>query len=204
MIVGTDTRSRLRALAQEDQRVWLHADWEQYEAMLAIRGEKAVPRMTYVEGTLELMTPSINHEYIKKNTARLIEAYADEMGIDINGYGSWTLKNKLVKRGAEPDECYVLGAHQPEKVPDWLIEVDWTPGGIDKRDLYYRLGVPEVWVWSEGQFEIHHRGADGYERVARSKFLPDLDIELLAQFATRTDQSQAVREFRAALRARRG
>jgi hypothetical protein len=42
-----------------DQRVMLRGvSWDEYETLLAIRGEDSVPRMTDLEGTLELMTPS--------------------------------------------------------------------------------------------------------------------------------------------------
>jgi Uma2 family endonuclease len=77
-----------------------HASWEEYEAILAMRGESAVPRITYLEGVLELMSPSRNHEQDKTLVARLVEAYAEELGIDLVGMGSWTLKRKEVQRGA--------------------------------------------------------------------------------------------------------
>ena len=39
--------------------------WPDYERLLEIRGERAVARIAYLEGTLELMTPSAPHEWIK-------------------------------------------------------------------------------------------------------------------------------------------
>jgi Uma2 family endonuclease len=55
------------AAAGVDERVRLHGvPWADYERLVEIRGESAVPRMTYLQGELELMTPSHPHERIKK------------------------------------------------------------------------------------------------------------------------------------------
>src|SRR5947209_4563463 len=96
--------------AHIDQRVFLHGmSWQAYEALLAWRGESSGVRMTFLEGELELMTPSIDHEDCKKRLGRLVEAWGDEMGIVLEGAGSWTIKDPSVERGAEPAECYVRG-----------------------------------------------------------------------------------------------
>jgi hypothetical protein len=55
-----------------DQRVILRdLSWSDYEALLDIRGEKAGVRIAYLEGTLDLMTPSLDREILKKKLARL-------------------------------------------------------------------------------------------------------------------------------------
>lgn len=184
-----------------DQRVTFHGmSWKDYEIMLAIRGDRAGVRMAYLNGAIELMSPSLNHEGVKKTIGRLVEAYADERGLDINGYGSWTLKNALVERGLEPDECYVLGASRKE-IPELAIEVVWTSGGLDKLEIYRALGVGEVWRWERGGgITVHLLRDSHYEVAERSALLPDLDLRLLERFATTENQSQGVRDFRAALR----
>lgn len=53
-----------------------------------MRGEQSGTRVAYLHGELELMSPSIKHELLKKMLARLLEAYAEERGIELNGYGS--------------------------------------------------------------------------------------------------------------------
>jgi Uma2 family endonuclease len=187
--------------ADVDQRVLLHGvSWERFLAVLAARGESSAVRITYREGELELTSPSRSHESIKKTVARLVEAYAVEEGIDLNGFGSWTLKNKLKKLGAEPDECYSIGA--PGRVPDLAIEVIWTSGGLDKLDVYRGLGVREVWVWNKGKLAPYVLRGDRYVRAARSRLLPRLDLGLVASFVHHPSQLAAVRELQAALRAR--
>ena len=68
-----------------DQRIILHGvSWERYEALLAVLGDDAPGvRVTYLEGELELMSPSRSHEAIKKMFARLIETFARAMDIEL-------------------------------------------------------------------------------------------------------------------------
>jgi len=44
-------------------------------------GEKANPRLTYLDGALEIMSPSRTHETLKSLIGRLVEAYCLEAGI---------------------------------------------------------------------------------------------------------------------------
>src|SRR5262245_22588951 len=127
---------------REDHFVHLHGVmWSDYQRLLQIRGDHSVPRLTYVEGTLELIRPSRSHESIKSIVARLVEVWCLHHGIEFSTYGSWTLESRTTKRGAEPDECYVFGQVANPKRPDVAIEVVWTSGGIDKLDVYRKLGV---------------------------------------------------------------
>ncbi len=185
-----------------DQRVRLHdVSWKDYETLLGMRGENGGVRITYLRGELELMTPSIYHESLKKRLARLLEAYADEVGIELDGYGSWTLKKEIKERGVEADECYVLGPTEaPPEIPDIAIEVVWTSGGIDKLEVYRGLGVPEVWFWQDGALRMYSLRDNTYVAISRSGFLPDLDPELIGRFMSGLSQTQAVRAFRKALR----
>jgi Uma2 family endonuclease len=184
-----------------DQRVVMHGvPWSHYEALLALRGEASSPRVAFLDGALELMTPSKDHERNKSYVGCLLEAYALERGIDLSPYGSWTLKSAPRQSGAEPDECYIVGADQGRERPDLAIEVVWTSGGIDKLEVYARLGVPEVWFWKDGRIQVHVLRGGLYESAARSALFPELDVELLASFLDRPTALQAVRAFREALR----
>ena len=69
-----------------DQRVQLHGiRWQDYEALLAMRGENSGTRLTYLDGEVELMTPSIDHEDLRTRLGRLLFAYAEETGIELEG-----------------------------------------------------------------------------------------------------------------------
>ena len=183
-----------------DQCIYLYdVSWEQYDALLRMRGDdNSSPRMTYLEGVLELMTTSQPHEYIKTTIARLLETWGDVMGVDLHGYGSWTIRSRKSKRGAEPDECYSVG-ERSEDPPDLAIEVIWTHGGIEKLEVYRKLGVREVWLWDEGRIEIHTLVRDHYVRRPASVVLPELDLKLLSRFVDEPNQPKAARAYRAAL-----
>jgi Uma2 family endonuclease len=187
-----------------DQRVFFHGvGWQAYEAMLAWRGERSTPRMTYLEGELELMSPARRHETDKKRLARLLEAWAEETGTPFEGAGSWTVKDPAVERGAEADECYVLGDPEAVSAPDIAIEVIWTHGGIDKLEVWRKLGAREVWFWADGRLTFHLLRGRRYAKATRSALLPRLDRELVERCMNAPSQAEAVKAMRAALRSKR-
>lgn len=173
--------------------------WEDFETQLALRGDCSGPRIAFLDGALEVMSPSKDHERIKSYLGCLIEAYALERDIDLSPYGAWTLKAARKQAGLEPDECYLIG-DQDRDTPDLAIEVVWTHGGIDKLEIYRRLRVREVWRWKDGRIEVHILRGDRYERVERSAVFPDLDVNGLCSFLDRPTAMQAVKAFRDALR----
>lgn len=186
-----------------EQRLVLEGiSWQQYNALVALFiNQFPALRMTYLEGTLELMTTSPEHERLKKTIARLIEAFAEELDLDLNGYGSATFRKEAAARGLEPDECYCLG--ELHEVPDIALEIVITSGGLDKLEVYRGLGVQEVWFWQNQQMRIYGlvNGESGYQSLETSQCLPQLDIALLASYVDRPSQTQAVKAYRQALRA---
>ncbi|HUP59464.1 MAG TPA: Uma2 family endonuclease [Thermoanaerobaculia bacterium] len=181
-----------------DQRVILNGiDWWQFEAFLAIRGDSAGVRVTYLEGELEIMSPSRTHEWRAKLISRLLEAYADETGLVFEGYGSLTMRNAPKLRGIEPDECYAIGA--PKDSPDLTVEVIWTHGGLDKMNVYLGLGVKEVWIWKE-ELEAYELRGNAYVEISQSVVIPGLSPSFIAGFLDCETQTEAVRKLRAALR----
>jgi len=183
--------------AGEDQRVYLRGlSWKDFEVFLALRGDQSAPRVTFLDGVLELMSPSREHEGLRSLIGRLVEAWAEEKGLEVDAYGSWTLKSAARERGLEPDECYVLAGPHPPEGPDLAIEVVWTSGGLDKLAVYEALGVGEVWVWQAGALEVWLLGEDGYVRGLRSALFPDLDLDRLVTCLEEPNQTRAVRAFR--------
>lgn len=77
-----------------------------------------------------------------------------------------------------------------------------TSGGIDKLDVYRKLGVGEVWYWRSGSIQAYVRRGVSYEAVTSSEALPGIDLEQLASFLDRPTASAAIREYREALRSR--
>jgi Uma2 family endonuclease len=197
----TSTPSRRR---RDDHVVVLRdVPWAQYDALCRARADSAGPRMAYLEGTLEIMSPSSRHEFYKKLIARLLEVYALERDVPLNGFGSTTYRKKAKQAGIEPDECYCVGA--VGAVPDLAIEVVHTHGEIGKLEIYRRLGVREVWYWVDERFQIRVLGARGYREVERSAVLPDLDLVEIASIvrdAGESRQTEIVKRYQMKLRRR--
>jgi Uma2 family endonuclease len=188
----------------DDQRVFLFdVRWRDYKRLLEMRGESAVPRMTYLDGVLELGDP---HESDKTKLARLLEACVDHLELQVDGVGSWTVRNKKKRTGAEPDECYVFGRIievDDVQAPDLVIEVVFSSGGHDRLEVWRRLGAKEVWFWTrERKLEVFARRKKtraGWERVERSELCPAIDLELIVRCMSVTGQSAAVGALRAAI-----
>src|ERR1700733_1023361 len=118
------------ASAETDQRILLRGvPWSTY-VVLRDSIESASVRMTYLEGWLEIMSPSRGHEVGKKQIARLLELFCLERDIPLFGYGSTTFRKEEKERGLEPDECYSRGMDKP--IPDVALEVVATRGALAK------------------------------------------------------------------------
>jgi Uma2 family endonuclease len=196
----------------EERFISSGVSWESYESLLAKLEDNSHYRVTYLDGILEIVSPSLRHEKIKTNSGMLLERFFYSKRIPFVPMGSSTFRNKAKKAGAEPDECYCIG--EEKKVPDLAIEVVLTSGNISKLEIYRRLGVTEVWFWERNQFKLYHLRDNsqkeqatvypdtyGYEQIAASEILPELDIPLLEQCITISDSIQAVDEFEQGLKA---
>jgi Uma2 family endonuclease len=184
----------------EDHIVHLSGvSWEDYERLLDMRGDHSAPRIAYLEGVVEIMSPSFTHESVKSLIGCLVETYCLEREIPFSAVGSWTLKADDRTRGAEPDECYIFG-EQPSERPHLVIEVFWTWGRIDKLDIYRKLGVAEVWYWRKGRIQPYGLRDERYIPLTASEVLPGLDLERLMSFLDRSTTYEAIRAYRDALR----
>ena len=186
-----------------DERIVIHGySWADYETQVAIRGEeRRSPKLAFLDGVVELMSPSHGHERTKFGIGQVLVLYCLETGLPMFGYGQWRLGDETKLAGAEPDECYVFGREQDEATcPHLVIEVIWTSGGIDKLAIYQRLGIREVWFWSDDTLSAHVLGPNGYEHRERSVFVPDLDLALVCELAKLRTVNEIQHALRAALR----
>lgn len=166
--------------------------WSQFESLEAAFESVGGIKFAYLDGILEIMTVSPEHEETKSTLSVLLEAYLREKSIRFYVKGGPTLGSKELGARKEPDESYNL--QTKKAIPDLVIEVVFTSGGIDKLQLYKRLGIPEVWFWEDGVLSIYCLREE-YEQVDRSELLPELDIALLVRYITYFDQYDAVTEF---------
>jgi Uma2 family endonuclease len=184
-----------------DHRVVMFGvSWAAFESLLAARGERSAPRMAYLDGAVEIMSPSRDHEGIKSLIGRLVEASCLARGILVAPYGGWTLRAEPKAAGLEPDECYVFGSDPKHRDrPDLAIEVVWTSGGIDKLEAYRRLSVGEVWFWKDDALSVHVLVGDRYEVRTRSACLPELDLPLVCRLCALDTLNEAIAQLVAAM-----
>lgn len=181
----------------EERFITNKISWEQYEVLLEKFADTPWCRVTYLEGTLEIISPSRRHEKNKTNIGMFLEVYFQETKTPFWGLGSTTFRIEEKRGGTEPDECYCIGTEK--EFPDLVIEVVISNSGVDKLSVYQKLGIQEVWFWEKNKFSIYHLQEKGYEQIFKSKLLPNLDLEMLAKYVIRNDSLEAILEFRNAI-----
>ena len=195
MLLLEEISELLQAEDAEERQTITGVNWENYEALLNDLGDSLQYRVTYLDGVIELMSPSRRHEIRDKTLiGSLLEIYFQEKRIRYFPLGSTTFRKQAKQGGVEPDESYCLGTEK--EVPDLAIEVVVTSGGIDKLEVYKRLGVSEVWGFQNNQFAVYHLRGESYELVAKSELLPNLDLSILTQYVVADDPLDAALEFR--------
>src|SRR5437660_11695845 len=136
------------------------------------------PRLYYLDGELEIMNTSNEHERIKKWIADFFADYFMEAGVEIMPRGQATMRLAMKKAGAEPDESWCIG--EEKEFPDLVLEIALTSGGVKKLEIYRRFKVAEVWFWRRNKLEIFALGNSGKSALVRaSRLLADLEIGLI-------------------------
>ena len=145
------------ALETAEQKVILNGiGWDTYDRLLLEHQDRAGTRFNYDQGTLEIMVLSAEQERLKQTLTTLVELVAAELGIDVDGVGPTTFRNKGLGKGFEADASfYIKNAGRVagkaridlavDPPPDLAIEIDITNPSLDKMAIYAALLVPEVW-----------------------------------------------------------
>lgn len=197
----TPTRS---TQADGDQCVALRdIGWEGYTTMLRLRGDRAMPRMVYLDGDLLLMSPSFPHERLAFRLGVFVTEIVVGLDIPCVPARSTTFRRRKKRGGVEGDQTFYL-AHEAQvrgkdKInlrvdppPDLAIEAVHTHPVAEALEVYRRLRVPEVWVADEDGVRILVRQANGrYAEVPQSASFPFLTVAELTQWIMRP---QAVSE----------
>ncbi len=190
--------------------------WELYEQLRENEDNWHV-RMAYDQGRLELMSPSTDHEAIKRLIGRMIETFTEEMDLPCRSLSGSTWKRPELAKGLEADECYyILNHHRVcrrrhidltvDPPPDLAVETEISRSVVARLRIYAALGVPEVWRWRKTGLTAYSLGADG-EYFARdfSLNLPMLrvkELEPFLDFELAANESAWIRKFRAWVRER--
>ena len=168
--------------------------WQQFEDILVELGDGRSSRVAYDKGSLEIMVPTPEHEYFKTNIGSLIEDLADELEQDYENFGSTTWKKQDVLAGVEPDECFYIqnfsaiqgkiniNLNQGDPPPDLVLEIDFTSKSLNSLPIYAKLGVPEVWLYDQGELYIYHLEDDVYVQAEASLAFPNFPAKELPNF----------------------
>jgi Uma2 family endonuclease len=184
--------------------------WETYEKLLEAFAEHPKLRITYYQGTLELMTPLPEHETYSWTLGRLITVLTDELGLEIRGLGSTTWRSKPKAAGKEADECFYIQNEvavrdklkidlNTDPPPDLAIEIDISSSSIDKMAIYAGLKIPEVWRFNEGKLTIHVLTNSVYVESETSLAFGSFPVRELAKFMqldSQKGENARMREFR--------
>ncbi|WP_016951037.1 Uma2 family endonuclease [Anabaena sp. PCC 7108] len=198
MLLLQELSELLQAEDPEERQTITGVNWENYEALLNDLGDSLQYRVTYLDGVIELVSPSRRHEIRKTVIGSLLESYFQEKRIRYFPLGSTTFRKQAKRGGVEPDESYCIGVEK--EIPDLAIEVIVTSGGIDKLEVYKRLGVTEVWFFQNNQFAVYNLRGESYQLVSKSELLPNLNLTILAQYVVADDPLDAAIAFREKIR----
>jgi Uma2 family endonuclease len=168
-------------------------NWQEFEALEALLAESPGLRITYLDGSIELMTLGESHEQIKSLIGMFLEAYFIASNIEFIPVGSATRRGEAKGTSFKPDESYYLGTKKEN--PDLAIEVILTSGNLAKLEKYRRFQIPEVWLWENNQLRVYQLTSDSYQLVENSPLLPQLDLELLVCCVQMPSRLEAMKAF---------
>ncbi|NUQ65542.1 MAG: Uma2 family endonuclease [Pirellulales bacterium] len=201
--------------AHIELRVVLHGvPWATYLALRDVPESRNI-RMTYDRGELEMMAPTKRHENYAHVLGRLIEAWSEELDIDIQSCRAMTCRREDLERGFEPDNSYYV-KNEPlvwqkleldlsvDPPPDLAIEVDLSTDSFKKMPLCAVFGVPEVWRYDGRTLEVFELGPERQylPRTSSPSFprLPLLEVQRLLGQVGLVRENALVRSFRTWIR----
>jgi Uma2 family endonuclease len=194
-----------------EQRVLLHnVRWDTYERLLMDLHDSCAPRLTYDRGTLEIMSPSSEHERYNRIIAQIVEELAVEMNLDFDNLGSTTFRREDLDRGFEPDSCFYLQNVQRvrhkkridltfDPPPDLVIEIDITKSSLDKFAIFREASVPEVWRFDGDRLGMYALKSGMYHEQETSIVFPVVnatDLTRLIDDSNLMDRPEWVRRLR--------
>ena len=192
--------SVVTAPAPEQRFVWYQLSWDQYEALLRALGDRRL-RHTYVEGALEIVSPSMDHESSKSVLGDFVVTLCRVLRLPRKSIGSTTMKKMRWRRGLEPDEGFYVGEesvrqmqsrreYEPDRdpPPDLIVEIDITSSSEDRIEFYRRLKVAEVWRYADETVHFYGLMQNGrYRKLKRSRLFPLLTSDELTRFLALRD-----------------
>ena len=186
--------------------------WDTYVALADDRRGN-IPRMTFDNGVLELMSPRRQHENIGRLLGRIVETFTEVSGIEIQSVASTTFRRPDLQRAFEADESYYIQHAEQirpkEEVdltvdppPDLVIEVELTSSAISKLQLFAAMGIPEVWRHNGESLTMFRLADDNYVRISESEQITGLTTAMADSLLSKRfemGENALIRTFRASI-----
>jgi Uma2 family endonuclease len=197
MIAAPSNYYALVSQLPEDTIVIFHGvTWEEYEELLDQVGEAGGLRISYNDGTLKVMSLSVEHEACVRFIEALIGAIRIGLRINIISTGSATMRKQRKKKGNEPDASFYVQSASAignrldldfavDPPPDVVVEVDIHHDSTENDSIYAALGMPEIWRYDGWTASIWRLQDNNYVAVEASRALPMITSAILTEYLTR-------------------
>jgi Uma2 family endonuclease len=170
--------------------------WDEYEELLEQVGEAHWLRISYNDGTLKVMSLSLEHEAYAEFIKGLVRVLSLRLHINIRFSGSTTMRKKKKSKGNEPDAGFYIKTAAAignrlhldfavDPPPDVVVEIDIHHDSTDNYSIYAALGVPEIWRYDGLEATIYRLRENEYVEVGTSEELPAITSAVLSEYLTR-------------------
>lgn len=193
VVAATNYFEIIEDLTPGEPAIFHNVSWQEYEQLLDELIDRSGVRLSYDEGTLEIMTISTEHDFYGEMLQNLVRLLSLRLKFKFRSFGHATMKKSKAHRGKEPDGCFFIRScdligrrkhldFENDPPPDIAVEIDLSTKSIPKLPIYHALRVPEVWIYDGKVLTIYRLGDQGYASVERSEELPVLTSQLLTNF----------------------
>lgn len=163
--------------------------WQEYVQFLGMfKRRRALS--AFLDGTLELMSPSHSHELYKNAIHDMILGLIVAFDLPYVNMGSATFRSEKGSYGVEPDDCWWIGnaARVAGKTeidpsgdppPDIMVEVDLSRDSSMRLAVYRAMKVPEVWGYDGKTLVVKRLTRAGDRPVSESISFPRVPVSKL-------------------------
>ncbi len=189
--------------------VKLLGNWQDYQRMVLLLGDRTIPRIKYRPGEIWLMAPLPEHGRDASLLADIAKVLLDRLDQKYDSFTPITMSLPEFS-GIEPDYCFYIENWQQvqgkrridwlnDPPPDLVIEIDIT-SYTDIND-YLPYKVPEIWLLRNKQLLIYRLQSNTY-MLGESKYFSNVAelVQQCLQIASEQTTSEAIRWLRNFLR----
>ncbi len=187
-------------LTPGEPAIFHDVSWEAYEQLSDELVDRSGVRVSFYEGTLEVMTTSTEHDFYEDLLQNLVRLLSLRLMFRFRSFGRATMKKSKAQTGKEPDGCYFIKScdligrrkrldFESDPPPDIAVEIDLSTKSIPKLPIYHALRVAEVWIYDGTKLTIHRWSDQGYVSVEKSEELPFVTSQLLTSFLNDAEQT---------------